>query len=385
MDFIKNGTLKILNNSFKLNIDFYQNDSSIDYFNEIFNIKGKSDKYKNNLVNESERLKETLSAIDSILFAIKNEEIILQNEHFKSISYKKKNKKFYNTIKYNSLTNEIKSILASEKNIKKEIYISENDTFYFLESHKIKSENSILFNLRNITLSKQFEKIQKRFISDISHELKTPLTNIKGFSIAIEDSLKESSDNKLDLSSFFKIIYSNISKIEALIHDFLEYSKYESSKILNKSSVDINSLLNEIFLEMDFLIKSKNVLFNIDSTNLKSTIINIDKDKVKVILKNIIENAIIYNKKNPEININFSDSSNYYLIAIKDNGIGISDIEKVNIFNRFYRVDDARPINIAGSGLGLSIVSEIMKNYNGTISIESTIDVGSTFTLSIPK
>ena len=74
MDFIKNGTLKILNNSFKLNIDFYQNDSSIDYFNEIFNIKGKSDKYKNNLVNESERLKETLSAIDSILFAIKNEE-----------------------------------------------------------------------------------------------------------------------------------------------------------------------------------------------------------------------------------------------------------------------------------------------------------------------
>ena len=385
MDFIKNGTLKILNNSFKLNIDFYQNDSSIDYFNEIFNIKGKSDKYKNNLVNESERLKETLSAIDSILFAIKNEEIILQNEHFKSISYKKKNKKFYNTIKYNSLTNEIKSILASEKNIKKEIYISENVTFYFLESHKIKSENSILFNLRNITLSKQFEKIQKRFISDISHELKTPLTNIKGFSIAIEDSLKESSDNKLDLSSFFKIIYSNISKIEALIHDFLEYSKYESSKILNKSSVDINSLLNEIFLEMDFLIKSKNVLFNIDSTNLKSTIINIDKDKVKVILKNIIENAIIYNKKNPEININFSDSSNYYLIAIKDNGIGISDIEKVNIFNRFYRVDDARPINIAGSGLGLSIVSEIMKNYNGTISIESTIDVGSTFTLSIPK
>ncbi len=385
MDFIKNGTLKILNNSFKLNIDFYQNDSSIDYFNEIFNIKGKSDKYKNNLVNESERLKETLSAIDSILFAIKNEEIILQNEHFKSISYDAKNKKFYNTIKYNSLTNEIKSILASEKNIKKEIYISENDTFYFLESHKIKSENSILFNLRNITLSKQFEKIQKRFISDISHELKTPLTNIKGFSIAIEDSLKESSDNKLDLSSFFKIIYSNISKIEALIHDFLEYSKYERSKILNKSSVDINSLLNEIFLEMDFLIKSKNVLFNIDSTNLKSTIINIDKDKVKVILKNIIENAIIYNKKNPEININFSDSSNYYLIAIKDNGIGISDIEKVNIFNRFYRVDDARPINIAGSGLGLSIVSEIMKNYNGTISIESTIDVGSTFTLSIPK
>ena len=73
------------------------------------------------------------------------------------------------------------------------------------------------------------------------------------------------------------------------------------------------------------------------------------------------------------------------MIAIKDNGIGISDIEKVNIFNRFYRVDDARPINIAGSGLGLSIVSEIMKNYNGTISIESTIDVGSTFTLSIPK
>ena len=293
LDFIKNETLKILNDSFKLNIDFYQSDSSINYFNSIFEIKSKSTDYKSNLKKESERLRETLSTIDSILFAIKGEEIILQNENFSSISYNAKNNKFQNTIKFNSLINEVKAVLKINENVKKEIYISENDMFYFLESHKIKSEDSILFNLRNITLSKQFEKIQKRFISDVSHELKTPLTNIKGFTIAIEDSLKENNNSKLELSSFFKIIYSNVSKIEGLIHDFLEYSKYESSKILNKTSIDVNTFLNDVLNESRYLIESKNPLITTDFSKLKSNNIIIDRERIAVILKNIIENDII--------------------------------------------------------------------------------------------
>ena len=387
LDFIKNETLKILNDSFKLNIDFYQSDSSINYFNSIFEIKSKSTDYKSNLKKESERLRETLSTIDSILFAIKGEEIILQNENFSSISYNAKNNKFQNTIKFNSLINEVKAVLKINENVKKEIYISENDMFYFLESHKIKSEDSILFNLRNITLSKQFEKIQKRFISDVSHELKTPLTNIKGFTIAIEDSLKENNNSKLELSSFFKIIYSNVSKIEGLIHDFLEYSKYESSKILNKTSIDVNTFLNDVLNESRYLIKSKNSLITTDFSKLKSNNIIIDRERIAVILKNIIENAIIYNNKQPEIKISFADSdiNDCYSVIISDNGIGISDSEKENIFNRFYRVDDARPINIAGSGLGLAIVNEIMRNYKGEIKLESELGIGTTFTLYIPK
>ena len=387
LDFIKNETLKILNDSFKLNIDFYQSDSSINYFNSIFEIKSKSTDYKSNLKKESERLRETLSTIDSILFAIKGEEIILQNENFSSISYNAKNNKFQNTIKFNSLINEVKAVLKINENVKKEIYISENDMFYFLESHKIKSEDSILFNLRNITLSKQFEKIQKRFISDVSHELKTPLTNIKGFTIAIEDSLKENNNSKLELSSFFKIIYSNVSKIEGLIHDFLEYSKYESSKILNKTSIDVNTFLNDVLNESRYLIESKNPLITTDFSKLKSNNIIIDRERIAVILKNIIENAIIYNNKQPEIKISFADSdiNDCYSITISDNGIGISDSEKENIFNRFYRVDDARPINIAGSGLGLAIVNEIMRNYKGEIKLESELGIGTTFTLYIPK
>ena len=387
LDFIKNETLKILNDSFKLNIDFYQSDSSINYFNSIFEIKSKSTDYKSNLKKESERLRETLSTIDSILFAIKGEEIILQNENFSSISYNAKNNKFQNTIKFNSLINEVKAVLKINENVKKEIYISENDMFYFLESHKIKSEDSILFNLRNITLSKQFEKIQKRFISDVSHELKTPLTNIKGFTIAIEDSLKENNNSKLELSSFFKIIYSNVSKIEVLIHDFLEYSKYESSKILNKTSIDINTFLNDVLNESRYLIESKNSLITTDFSKLKSNNIIIDRERIAVILKNIIENAIIYNNKQPEIKISFADSdiNDCYSVIISDNGIGISDSEKENIFNRFYRVDDARPINIAGSGLGLAIVNEIMRNYKGEIKLESELGIGTTFTLYIPK
>ena len=128
-------------------------------------------------------------------------------------------------------------------------------------------------------------------------------------------------------------------------------------------------------------------LITTDFSKLKSNNIIIDRERIAVILKNIIENAIIYNNKQPEIKISFADSdiNDCYSITISDNGIGISDSEKENIFNRFYRVDDARPINIAGSGLGLAIVSEIMRNYKGEITLESELGIGTTFTLYIPK
>ena len=309
----------------------------------------------------------------------------MYNEQFSSISYATKNTKISNIFKYNSLLKKVRQILE-EKNkhdFKEEIFIKENNKFYLLESHKLNHENSTLFNLKDITYSKQFENIQKAFISNVSHELKTPLTNIKGYTIAVYEVIKKY--NITDVELFFKIIYSNINKLETLIQDFLTYSKYETAKIINKTFFNFNSFIDELIYELDFLIKSKNVVVNKVFSNYKYDV-NMDKDKIKVVMKNIIENGIIYNNSEfPIINININENNNSYIISISDNGIGISANEKEKIFDRFYRINEARPINIAGSGLGLSIVNEIIKNYNGTVTFDSNLGIGTTFKLIIPK
>ncbi len=387
IEYIKTETLNILNDKFNLNIDFYkiEKDSTINYFNQVFSIKRKNKDYRNRLINESERLTEVLSTIDSILFVIKEDDVVLHNNQFTAISFPSKSTKISNVIKYNSLLNKIKQIL-NEKNkqaFKEEIFIQENNKFYLLESHKIYYENSILFNLRDITSSKQFENIQKAFISNVSHELKTPLTNIKGYTIAIDEFIKDKNIDNIE--AFFKIIYSNINKLEELIQDFLTYSKYETTKIINKTFFNFNLFIDEITNEINFLIQSKNVIIEKKFIN-DELIVFMDKDKMKVVLKNIIENGIIYNNNEfPKIIISFSENIDSYIISINDNGIGISSNEKEKIFDRFYRINEARPINMAGSGLGLSIVNEILKNYNGYITFDSNLGIGTTFKLLIPK
>ena len=113
--------------------------------------------------------------------------------------------------------------------------------------------------------------------------------------------------------------------------------------------------------------------------------IYIDVEKIKLVMKNLIENALIYSSKKPEINIEILEDENSYIFKISDNGLGIPEEERDKIFEKFYRVDKSRPMNFSGSGLGLSIVKEIVHNYNGEIKLTSESGSGSTFYVIIPK
>ena len=383
IEFLKENIINIIDDNFTLNIDYYINNKSLDFFQKIFNIKKETKNYKKNLEKESQKLKEILRAIDDIIFVINNNEIILKNKNVDILTYNSKSKKFFDTIKYNSLIKKIKDILISKENIKEDFFLTELNKYYLIESYRLETEPSIIISLRDITITKNFEKIQKDFISNVSHELKTPLTNIKGYTIALEESIENKDEN---VKNFFKIINSNINKIDNLIYDFLNYSKYEGFKILNLSYIKAEELINETLFGLTLLINNKNA--KIQSNFMlfdENNYIYIDVEKIKLVMKNLIENALIYSSKKPEINIEILEDENSYVFKISDNGLGIPEEERDKIFEKFYRVDKSRPMNFSGSGLGLSIVKEIVHNYNGEIKITSESGSGSIFYIIIPK
>ncbi|MCP1224116.1 cell wall metabolism sensor histidine kinase WalK [Sebaldella sp. S0638] len=383
IEFLKENVINIIDDNFTLNIDYYINNKSLDFFQKVFNIKKETKNYKKTLEKESQKLKEILRAIDDIIFVINNNEIILKNKNVDILTYNSKSKKYFDTIKYNSLIKKIKSILTSKENIKEDFFLTELNKYYLIESYRLETEHSIIISLRDITITKNFEKIQKDFISNVSHELKTPLTNIKGYTIALEESIENKDEN---MKTFFKIINSNINKIDNLIYDFLNYSKFEGFKILNLSYIKADELINETLFGLTLLINNKNakIQTNFDLFD-ENNYIYIDAEKIKLVMKNLIENALIYSSEKPEINVEIAENNDTYTFRIADNGLGISEEEQDKIFEKFYRVDKSRPMNFSGSGLGLAIVKEIVNNYNSEINLTSNSGVGSTFSIIIPK
>ena len=224
--------------------------------------------------------------------------------------------------------------------------------------------------------------MEKKFITNISHELKTPLTNIKGYLYAIEDE----EDREMQ-KNFIGIVNRNIDKLEAIIGDFLNFQRLEANKIVSAYPTDIKALVGKVIEGMDKIVEKKNANI-ISNYFVKDTnyYINIDGDKIKTLLKNLIENAIIYNdKEKPEVSLTVEENSNTIKFKVKDNGMGMPEKELNNIFDSFYRVDKARTSNMAGTGLGLSIVKEIVDIHKGDIKVTSQEGQGTEFVIRIPK
>ena len=229
---------------------------------------------------------------------------------------------------------------------------------------------------------KEKSRLEKKFITNISHELKTPLTNIKGYLYAIEDE-----EDKEMQKNFIGIVNRNIDKLKAIIGDFLNFQRLEANKIVSAYPTDIKALVEKVIEGMDKIIEKKNASITANYfVKDMNYYINIDGEKIKTLLKNLIENAIIYNdKEKPEVSLTVEENRNIIKFKVKDNGIGMPEKELNNIFDSFYRVDKARTSNMAGTGLGLSIVKEIVDIHKGDIKVNSQEGQGTEFVIRIPK
>ena len=343
--------------------------------------QGKNLENISRLENERRILSEVLHSVDLFIGLLdSNGKFIVKNTSLKYIvdPYEEK---YLEAIKFLELITPIKNGLITKKDYREDIYIQSLKKHFLFTMKYLEFSNRYIITIKDITNTKEAVEVQKTFINNVSHELKTPLTNIKGYLIALEDA-PETMRKK-----FLNTIKTNVERLENIVLDFLNISKIENSNLINISQVGVEKLKKEL---LDILAgkineKKAQVEFMIELTDRRDYL-KVDSEKLSMILKNLIENGIVYNKNpQPKVTIKIIEKGDRYNIEVEDNGIGIPIYEQDKIFERFYRVDKARTSNLGGTGLGLSIVKTLVEKCGGGLSIDSIEGKGTVFSFYISK
>ena len=227
------------------------------------------------------------------------------------------------------------------------------------------------------------EKFRRDFLSNISHEFKTPLFAIQGYIEAIQDDGLEDKGLALD---FLAKAAKNVDRLSYLITDLDEISKLESGEIpINLTRFKINDLIKDVMESMELKARQHNIKLIFKQKYDEPTLVNADREKIRQVLVNLIDNSLKYGKEEGETSVSLFELHDQVLVEITDNGIGIEEKYLPRLFERFFRTDTSRSRQIGGSGLGLAIVKHIVEAHDQTINVRSTEGLGSTFGFTLQK
>lgn len=231
----------------------------------------------------------------------------------------------------------------------------------------------------DVTTLRRLETMRQDFVANVSHELKTPLTSIKGF---VETLLDSDLEDREISRKFMTIIFHEAERLNNLIHDLLDMSKLESGQTeLRRKQVDLEPLVDSVVLSVDNRIKAKQLELKKD---IQTKVVMGDEGLLKELFINLIDNSIKYTPPGGSIKVGSFKGKEGTIIYVKDNGFGIPAENLSRIFERFYRVDKGRSREMGGTGLGLSIVKHIVERHGGKVSVESELGKGSEFRVTIP-
>ena len=267
---------------------------------------------------------------------------------------------------------------SSEKKIENEQGIM--SLFFIPYRDDLDMPAGIMVVIQDITEHVKLDNMRKEFVADVSHELKTPITSIKGYS----ETLLDGDCDKETEKHFLHVIDDNADRMEKLVQDLLTLSKYDNNRARNKPvEFDLGELAKACKEKFDIEIKRKNQDVNCFVT---ADVPNVyaDKDGIERVILNILSNSIKYTPDGGKIDIYVGYVHNDAYVKIKDTGIGIPKNDLERIYERFYRVDKARSRQLGGTGLGLSIAKEIIEKNNGSINIKSKVNEGTEVVIQIP-
>ncbi|MCU9614181.1 ATP-binding protein [Caldibacillus lycopersici] len=289
-------------------------------------------------------------------------------------------------IKYKDICNIIDVVFMTEQKIRKQITIPigihmKNFEIYGAPIFSYHNEwKGIVIVLHDITELKRLEQIRKDFVANVSHELKTPITSIKGFAETLIDGayLDEQA-----LHSFLNIILKESDRLQSIISDLLELSRIEQHGFqLKLELVNIYEVIAQIMEMLRNKADRKSIELELIHDQ-EEYIIEGDSLRIKQIFINLLSNAISYTPQNGKVTIQFQKANDFIHVSITDTGIGIAREEIPRIFERFYRVDKDRSRNSGGTGLGLAIVKHLVEAHHGEIDVESELGKGSTFIVKL--
>lgn len=317
---------------------------------------------------------------DSIfLLNLKNEIILANITFYKNFSLKPENLHIDNTNLPIELINKIKDVTASNK----------FETLEFVYNHKIYTStinfidlnNEILVVISDITDIKKIEQIKKDFVINVSHELKTPLTAIKGFIETLEEEVTDQ-----EHLHYIQIVRRHTDRLITIVKDLLLLTELEDEAYTNKliiSNVDLSVLIENIYRLFEQKLKEKNLNFNLNISS-KVPKIQADSFRLEQVFVNLFNNSIKFTESGSiEINIDRKDKENIS-ISFQDTGAGVPKEDQERIFERFYISEKSRSRKFGGTGIGLSIVKHIILLHNGTICLDKNYDKGAKFDIILP-
>ena len=256
--------------------------------------------------------------------------------------------------------------------------------YYQVESSPVFSDHEkLIFDgtivlFTDVSKMKEIEDMQKQFLSDVSHELKTPMSAIIG---SVEILKRDGMESPEIFNEFMDILLKESYRMQNIINDILELSRLDQTKVsLDYQELDVKAVVKESMDLFESLAKEKHLSL-IYHNQIKEPLI-LDYSTIKMILSNFISNAIKYSNEGI-ITIKTKKADDTFILSVQDEGIGIPKNKLNYIYDRFYQVDKSRSSKIS-TGLGLSIVKKIVELNQGTIDVESSAGIGSTFTVKLP-
>ena len=320
---------------------------------------------------------------EGILVTNKNGDVVFANEQFSIIlniqELPSKNIKSLNFPALNYLFKRVES--KKRADIEFEVELDDKSTKWVLGSmNQSKTTKEFILVVHDITQLRQLNSMRRDFISNLSHELRTPVSVIRANSETLLDGALE---NKKDAKSFAKAILHNSERLSLMVSDLIDLSRIEYGDLkLNIQKIDLDHFINEFISSMKSLTKKKDIEIIYEPS--KNNWIKADLQALERIMNNLIDNAFKYSEKGSSITISTEQSANQLKVMIADTGSGVSDEDKVYIFDRFYRTASARASDNKGSGLGLAIVKNLANSLDGEVGIESRRPNGSIFWFTLP-
>jgi two-component system, OmpR family, phosphate regulon sensor histidine kinase PhoR len=332
------------------------------------------------------------SMIEGVIAVDVEERIIIMNnaaaKMFECDLSKVQGRSIQEAVRNSHLQKFISETLSGQKSVETEIVLpSEEERYLFGHGTLIRDiegkSAGALFVLNDITRIRRLENIRKDFVANVSHEIKTPITAIKGFVEILRD---EDAKEEHDIKRFLEIIARHVTRLEAIIDDLLKLSRIEKdaeTEGIQLTDSGVRDIIESAIQICRPLADSKGIAVSIVCDEALTARINPPLLEEAVV--NLLDNAIKYSDETRPVSVEAKRDEKEVLIRVIDNGRGIEQEHLPRIFERFYRVDKARSRRLGGTGLGLAIVKHIIQAHGGHVSVTSTPGKGSSFTIHLPE
>jgi two-component system phosphate regulon sensor histidine kinase PhoR len=294
-------------------------------------------------------------------------------------------RRYLESLRHNGISEMIAAVLRDRRVLAQEVRLFAREEFVF-DAHAapLIQEGRLagaLVVLHDISRLRRLEQVRRDFVANVGHELRTPLASIKGFAETLRDGALHDPVHGIE---FLRTIEEHADRMSKLVDDLLDLSAIESGHRMPRfEAVDLSSLCADVARQLAPQAEEAGVRLNVVPMDAVPRV-RADRDQLRQILTNLIDNAIKYNERGGLVEISSERWKDGARVSVRDTGLGIPDADLPRVFERFYRVDKARSRDAGGTGLGLSIVKHLVEAHGGEISVESRQPGGSCFRFTLP-